>query len=71
MTKDEFKRRWDSDDSGGGITYEDIANCYVAWGLGSTPRIKPIHQVRYVVLKAAGTKDAEEFNTANEEGEVK
>ncbi len=28
MTKEEFKRRWESDENGGGITYEDIATCY-------------------------------------------
>lgn len=33
MTKLEFKTRWESDDSGGGITTEDIANCAVAWGI--------------------------------------
>jgi len=65
MTKEEFKVRWESDDNGGGITFEDIANCAEAWGLYSTPRIKPILRVRYAVLKAANTNDAEEFNPNN------
>jgi hypothetical protein len=31
MTKDEFKNRWCSNDEGGGITWEDIAECAGAW----------------------------------------
>ena len=67
MTKEEFKKRWDSNDNGGGITYEDIANCYKQWGLGSSPKTKPIFTVRYQVLKAANTNDAEEFNPKGKE----
>lgn len=61
MTKEEFKHRWESDENGGGITYEDIATCYVQWGVGIHPKVKPIHTVRYQVLKAANTNDAEDF----------
>ena len=61
MTKEEFKRRWESDENGGGITYEDIATCYVQWGIGTYPKTKPIHTVRYQVVKAANTNDAENF----------
>lgn len=61
MTKEEFKARWEGDDNGGGINYDDIANCAVAWGVSSRPRICPIAVIRYRVLKAAGTVDAEEF----------
>lgn len=61
MTKEEFKRRWESDERGGGITFEDIAKCAESWGLFLTPRTQQIDAVRYAVLKAAGTEDAEEF----------
>ena len=61
MTKDEFKKRWESNDNGGGITFDDIANCAVAWGLFRTPRTSQIDVVRYRVLKAANTIDAEEY----------
>ena len=61
MTKEEFKKRWESDDDGGGITFDDIAACYTAWGLGNTPRTKPFDTVRYVVLKAAETVDANDY----------
>lgn len=61
MTKQQFKSRWESDDNGGGITFDDIADCAKAWGLFSTPRTCRIDLVRYRVLKAAGTVDAEEF----------
>ena len=61
MTKEEFKQRWESNADGGGITFDDIADCAKAWGLFITPRINPIDRVRYRVLVAAGTVDAEEF----------
>lgn len=53
-TKEEFKRLWDGDDRGGGITYEDLADCSVAWGLYARPMINPIDQVKASVLEAAG-----------------
>lgn len=62
MEKHEFKSRWESDESGGGITFDDIANCAIKWGIARNPRIMQIDRVRYLVLKAAGTNDAEEFN---------
>ena len=54
MTKEEFKKRWDGDDNGGGITYDDIAECAVAWGICARPKIMDIHVVRELVVKAAG-----------------
>lgn len=61
MTRDEFKKRWESDDSGGGITFDDIANCAQKWGLYRTPRTAQIDMVRYRVLKEANTNDYQEF----------
>jgi hypothetical protein len=61
MTKDEFKTRWESDDEGGGITFDDIADCAQDWGIFRRPRTTRIDLVRYRVLVAAGTNDAEEF----------
>ena len=61
MTKDEFKKRWESNDNGGGITYEDIANCAVEWGVSRSPRTQEINMIRYRVLKAAQTIDCGEF----------
>lgn len=61
MTRTEFKSRWESGEDGGGITFDDIAECAKSWGLISTPRIRQIEHVRYVVLKAAGTNDADDF----------
>lgn len=61
MTKTEFKARWESDDSGGGITFDDIAECAIEWGITSSPRVRRIDRVRYDVLKAANTIDAEEY----------
>ena len=53
-SKEEFKKLWDSGDDGGGITFEDIADCAVAWGLYSKPKICPIDKVRDKVVEAAG-----------------
>jgi hypothetical protein len=57
MTKAEFKRRWESDDDGGGITYEDIADCAKAWRLYDTPMIHPIDRVTDRVLEAANVAE--------------
>ena len=67
MTKEEFKKRWESDDVGGGICFDDVADCAVAWGLYRTPRTAQINKVLYRVLTAAGTVDAESYNTEREE----
>lgn len=61
MEKSEFKTRWESTADGGGITFDDIADCAKAWGIAHTPRIMQIDRVLYAVLKAAGTVDAEEY----------
>lgn len=67
MTKDEFKKRWESDENGGGICFDDIAECAIAWGISSKPRIRPMDIIRYQVLKSANTVDAEEFKPQEEE----
>lgn len=69
MTKAEFKIRWESNDDGGGITFDDIAKCAVEWGINSRPKISPISKVVYAVLKAAGTNDCEKYNPDIEEVE--
>lgn len=57
MSREEFKRRWDAREP---ITYDEVADCYVAWGLGSYPRTKPIDLVMDRVLKAADCEWDEE-----------
>lgn len=54
MTKEEFARRWDSDEHGDGITVDEVAECAQAWGLYATPRIHPIRTVTLAVVKASG-----------------
>lgn len=61
MTKQDFKTKWESNTDGGGITFDDIAECAREWGIAATPRIKPIDEIRYKVLKAANTIDADEY----------
>ena len=53
MTKAEFKRRWMKDESGDGLTFDDVADCAQAWGLFGTPRIHQIDTVKEAVLEAA------------------
>jgi len=52
-TKEQFKTLWESK-NGGGITFDDIANCAKSWGLYNTPKIHPINTVANKVLEAAG-----------------
>lgn len=61
MTKYQFQKRWESNDDGGGITFDDIADCAKKWGIASNPRTMPIGEVTYKVLKAANTIDADEY----------
>ena len=61
MTKAKFKDIWESDEEGGGITYETIAACAKEWGLYEKPKCCRIDYVTYRVLVAAGVVDAELF----------
>jgi len=54
LTKAEFKKRWDSDSTGGGITMDDIAECAKEWGLFPAPKVRPAYEVLEAVCKAAG-----------------
>ena len=65
MNKAQFKRRWESNDEGGGICFNDIADCAKAWGVCSVPYVTPMNEVRYAVLKAANVIDAEDYNPVN------
>lgn len=62
MTRQEFKARWESNSKGDGITYNDIAKAAIDWGITKSPYAMQIDDVRYRVLKSAGTDDAEMFN---------
>lgn len=53
-TKAKFKKLWESDNQGGGITFEDIADCAKDWGLYSKPKIHAMSDVLEAVVKAAG-----------------
>ncbi len=61
MTPQQFKERWESDSTGGGITFEDIEECARDWGLGNCQSILPTDAIRYLVLKAAHVNDAEDY----------
>ena len=61
MTKNQFKKRWESNDSGGGINFDDVAECAKAWGISSFPRTSRMDVVLYKVLLGAKTVDAENF----------
>lgn len=57
MSKAQFRQRWDSNPEGGGITYDDIADCAIAWGITSNPRRQPVDEVARQVVAASGAKD--------------
>jgi len=56
MTKEEFKRRYESNATGGGLTFDDVADCAKEWGLYQNPRTVNIHTVLESVLKAANVQ---------------
>ena len=56
MTREEFKQQWESDDNGGGITFDDTADCAVSRGICTNPRVRPMRQVPALVLQAAGVE---------------
>lgn len=60
LTKEKFKELWDSNESGGGITNDDCADCAAAWGLAKIPRIMSIDKIVYMVCKAANVNDMPE-----------
>ena len=61
MTKEEFKEKWEADERGSGITFDDIADRAKEWGLYKNPKCCPIEDVMYSVLKAADCKDADDY----------
>lgn len=52
-TKEKFKELWDSGEDGGGLTYDDMADCAEDWDLLSSPKTHPIDKVYDAVLNAA------------------
>lgn len=57
MTKKEFKKRWNKDDRGDGITCGDIADCAKEWKLYITSKTHTINQVKLAVLSAANCRE--------------
>ena len=70
MTEQEFIDRWNSDNEGGGITYDDVADCAQKWGLVQRPRISPIDSVLAIVLKHLGLENPSEDNDENDKQET-
>ena len=54
MTKAQFKSRWEVNKDHGGLTYDEIAECAVAWGISPRPKIRSIDLIMELVLQAAG-----------------
>ena len=57
MTKEEFKARWESDENGGGILFDDVAKCAIAWGISSRPKTENIHKLLDKDLDAANCNE--------------
>lgn len=60
MTKEEFKEKWESDENGGGITFDDVAECAIAWGVSSRPKTENMLKLLDRVLIAANCKTSKE-----------
>ena len=70
MTKKEFKEVWESNDDGGGITFQDIADCAIEWGITASPYRSSIDEIRYSVLLAADVNDVEDYNPHNNDDDI-
>ena len=55
-TKEEFKSLWELNEDGGGITWDDIADCSVAWGITKMPRCISPFRLLKLVCTACGVK---------------
>lgn len=66
MTKGEFKALWESP-AGDTVTFDDVADLAVEWGISDRPKTRDIMRVLYEVLCEAGCTDAEEYNPSKEE----
>lgn len=70
-TKEKFIELWNKDKNGGGLTFDDVADCAKQWGLCSNPRIKVMDEILSLVLKECNIKYEEEKNDngyKNEDG---
>lgn len=67
MTREEFKKRWESSEDGGGITFDDIAVVAVDWGISKRPKTIRMEVIAYQVLKEANVNDVEEYNPYRDE----
>lgn len=61
MTKEEFKKRRESDENWWNITFDEVAECAKQRWLFSTPKVCRMEVVLYRVLEAAKVNDLEEF----------
>lgn len=57
MSKEEFKKRWESNENGGGITFDEVADCAIKWGLTNRPKTMSMDDVLEMVLQAAGIEE--------------
>ena len=61
-TKEKFKELWESNEDGGGLTWEDIADCAKDWRLYSRPKIRDMFEVRDKVIEAAGCEPIDDID---------
>jgi len=69
MTKEEFRKRWGRPTDPSDITFNDIAECAVEWGVELKPKTKSLDLVLYKVLVAAEVPEAENYRPLMDEGE--
>ena len=60
MTKEEFKKKWESSE-GEAISFQELTECAVSWGIVNKNNMPPIWDYQYKVLEAANCVDSHEY----------
>ena len=60
MTKEEFKELWEDPKSV--VTFDQVAEVAVEWGLYKRPKLFPIDDILNAVLEAAGISEYDEID---------
>lgn len=59
-TREDFRKEWEKENSS--LTYLDVTECAIVWGMYDRIKDRPACKFMYEVLKEAGVPDAEDYN---------
>ena len=60
MTREEFKKLWEDPKSV--VTFDQVAEVAVEWGLYKRPKLFPVNDILNAVLEEAGVSDYDEID---------